>query len=147
MAVKDIFKVTRKTFFNPAAWVDVDGIAYQHQTIMGILKSMFTRTAPGVTETFDEAMKRQGLTEKDIKDGIATYRAMSVVFTLFGVALIAYAMYLLIHHVSVLGCILAFAASALFLAYAFQYDFWAMQMRERKLGLTYSDWKRYYFGG
>lgn len=146
MAVNDIFKVTRKTFFNPKAWVDADALAYQHNTIVGVLRSLFTRATPGATESFDEAMKRQGLTEKDIKDGIATYRAIAIVFLLFGVALIAYSIYLLLH-VSLLGFILAFAASALFLSQAFQYDFWAMQMRERKLGLTLADWKRYYFGG
>lgn len=146
MAVKDVLKVTRKTFFNPSAWVDARGIAYQHNAIMDIIKSMFRRNLPERSETFEQAMKRQNLTDKDIQNGIATYRALAFVFLLFGVALIAYTIFLLVHSTP-LGGLLAFAASALFFAQAFRFDFWAFQMRERKLGLRFADWKRYYLGG
>ncbi len=98
-----------------------------------VISNLKAVPAPGVPETFDEAMKRQGLTEKDLQDGIATYRALALVFLLLAAAAVAYTVYLLVGYGSLLGALLGVAVAALFFSQAFKYDFWALQMRKRTL--------------
>jgi hypothetical protein len=57
-----------------------------------------------------------------------------------------YSFFLLFHHTAFLGWFLGMATSALFFAQAFKYDFWSLQMRRRKLGLTFQDWKKSILG-
>jgi hypothetical protein len=146
MAVRDIFKVSRKTFFNPSAWLDYQALVNQNKIIWGIISGLKERPEVGESETFDEAMKRQQLTEKDIQDGIGTYRGLALVFVILSVSSLAYAFYLAIRHYSLTGFLLAMAVAALFGSQAFKYDFWALQMTRRQLGLTFKDWKRQYLG-
>lgn len=147
MPIRDIFKINRKTFFNPSGWIDLNALIYQNQILVSILGLLFAKPgAPTAGETFEDAMRRQGVTEKDIADGISTYRALAVVFLLLGVVTFLYAGYLIFQHTSLTGCLLALVVAALFGAQAFKYDFWAFQMRSRRLGLTFADWKRQYLG-
>jgi hypothetical protein len=146
MAVKDVFKFSWKTFINPAAWIGYNGLVEQNKAIYGILTNLKTVPQPGVSETFEEAMKRQGLTEKDLQEGISTYSALALVFLMLGLAALAYAIYLLGRYGSLLGTLLGVVVAAMFAAQAFKYDFWALQMRKRTLGLTFEDWKRNYLG-
>ncbi len=146
MAVRDIFKVTRKTFFNPAAWMDYDALVAQNKTIWAIISGIIRRRPPGEPETFEQLVQRQGLTEKNIEDAAGTYRALAFVFLLLAVSSLSYAIFLVFNKGSLTGCILALAVMALFGAQMFKYDFWALQMRRRQLGLTFQDWKRQYLG-
>ena len=147
MAVRDIFKISRKTFFNPTEWFHLKSFVGQNTLMIGILKNLYAK--PGEAEageTFEDVMQRQGLNEKDIADCITTYRSLAAVFLLLMLASIFYAGYLVFHHGSLTGCLLSVAVSALFFAQMFKYDFWALQMRRRQLGLTFKDWKRQYLG-
>lgn len=146
MAVRDIFKISRKTFFNPSGWIDYPNLKNNTMLLYGILKTTFTTPTSTATETFEEAVKRQGLTENDIADGIGTYRALALVFVFLAIAAIVYAAYLMYYHATFTGLLLSLVVSALCLSQAFKYDFWALQMQRRKLGLTFSDWKRQYLG-
>ena len=142
MAVRDIFKITRKTFFNPSGWLDLDSLREQNQTIWTVFKSMFTAQRPEREETFSEAMKRLDLSERDVQFGATNYRIYALVFFLLGLLLMFYAFFLLFHYKTLLGWFLGMASAALFYAQAFKYDFWSLQMRRRKLGLTFKDWKK-----
>jgi len=146
MAVRDVFKVGRKTFLNPSAWIDLEGLIAQNKTIVDIVKGMSTPPGAGAPETFEDAFKRQGLTEQDVKEGIITYRTMAFGFLVLALGSLLYAGYLMLRHGSFLGTFLSLAVGALFSAQAFKYDFWSLQMRKRQLGLTFADWKRQYLG-
>ena len=144
MAVKDLFKFNRKTFFNPTAWMDWDRIADQNKYLWGVLKGLFSAQKAQTTRSFEEAMQEFGLSEADVADAIETYRALALVFVILGSCAILYTGYLLIWHTSFLGAFLSIAVAMFLLAQAFKYDFWALQMRRRHLGLTFADWKRQY---
>lgn len=146
MALRDIFKVSRKTFFNPSQWLDVDGFTSANRDMWSILKGVMTAPPEGRSLEFDEVMKEKGLTEKDIEDGAGTYRALALIFVLLGLISLFYAIYLLLKFTTLSGLLLSTVVAALFLSQAFKYDFWAMQMRTRNLGLTLNDWKRHYLG-
>ena len=147
MAIRDIFKVTRKTFINPAGWIDYDSLKQQNTTIVSVLRDMYTTQPPGLSESFEEAMARQNLTDKDVEEGAAAYRAWAIVFFLMGLATVAYSFYLLIMHRSITMTLLGIAVTGLLFVQAFKYDFWSLQMRRRQLGLTFADWKRHFLGG
>lgn len=146
MAIRDIFKISRKTFFDPAGWLDYESLKYQNQTIWVVLKNLFTRPRPQREETFNAAMKRLKLSEEDVQYGAKNYRLFAIGFFLIGLLVFFYSFYLLFRHVTFFGWILGLAVSALFLAQAFKYDFWSLQMRRRKLGLTFADWKKSVLG-
>lgn len=146
MAIRDIFKVSRKTFLNPSAWINLNGLIDQNSSLYNILKNTFTTPTADKPETFEEVVKRRGLTEKDLQDGASTYRALAVVFFLMGLIGLVYAVNLIIKQGAFLGMVLALAVTGLLLAQAFRYDFWALQMRQRRLGMTFEDWKRQYLG-
>ncbi len=146
MAVRDILKVNRKTFFNPTRWMGWNAIVDNTANLWAILKPLFTPPAPGVAISFEEAMKEYELTEADLAEGITTYRTLAFVFLVLGGMCFLYACYLLVRYTSIAGCILGLAVAILLFSQAYKYDFWALQMRRRHLGLTFADWKRQYFG-
>lgn len=146
MAVRDIFKISRKTFFNPKGWIDWEALVSQNRYLWGILKGLFFPAKAEGAITFEEAMQEYGLTEADVADGITTYRTLAFVFLILGLCVFIYAAYLLVRYLSAVGSLLAIAVAVLLLTQAFKYDFWALQMRRRHLGLTFADWKRQYLG-
>lgn len=146
MAVRDIFKINRKTFFNPRGWLDWDTLVAQNKYLWSVLKGLFFPAPPGVARNFEEAMQEYGLTEADVAEGITTYRTLAFVFFILGLCLLTYAVYLLVRYLSAGGALLSIAVAVLLFSQAFKYDFWALQMRRRHLGLTFSDWKRQYLG-
>jgi hypothetical protein len=147
MAIRDVFKISRKTFINPSGWMDYDSLRLQNKTIWIVLRDLFSRPVPRREESFSAAMKRLHLTEKDVRDGAKNYRIFAGMFFLIGLALLFYTFYLLFRHTAFLGCILGLAACALVFAQAFKYDFWSSQMRKRKLGLTFQEWQQSLLGG
>ena len=80
MAVRDVFKVSRKTFWNPRAWLGYDELKFQTQSLWDILRGIFIIPAPVHQETFDEAMKRLKLTPADIKATIRNYQLYALLF-------------------------------------------------------------------
>jgi len=148
MAVRDIFKVNRKTFFNPTAWIGLESLIAFNRMFKNIFSTMFTTPpAPAKEQTFEESMKQFGLTESDVKDGAGTYQALAIIFGIMGLAALIYGLYLLFFYRSFTGTLLSIAVTSFMFAQAFRFDFWSLQMRKRKLGLTFDDWKRHYFGG
>ncbi len=146
MAVRDIFKVSRKTFFNPTSWLDLEALIYQNKTIWSVLKGLFTKQTPERTETFDEAMKRQEMSEDDVTLLTTRFKNFALLFFGIGLLIFAYAFYLLFKHHTILGWLLSLAVSIYFFAQAFRYDFWALQLTRRTLGLTFADWKKHWLG-
>ncbi len=146
MAIRDIFKVSWKTFFNPVGWIDYDSLKRQNVMIYNMLSSLFARNTVERTETFEEAKARFGLTEEDIQKTAKVYRIYAVFFAVLGLALFGYAFYLLFSHTSILGWLLGLAVSGLLFTQAFRYDFWSFQIRRRQLGATFDEWKRDFLG-
>lgn len=141
MAIRDVLKVSRKTFFNPTGWLGLNMLKGQSIWLWSTLMLIFTPVKPTREETFEAAMQRLHLTEEDVKDGALTYRYYALGFLVLAIIAFAYAFFLLFGHFSILGWFLGLAVSALFASQAFQYDFWSLQMRRRKLGLTFADWR------
>ncbi len=149
MAVRDAFKVTRKTFFNPRAWFSYDEFLNHNRIIWGSIKSVVVAPAvePGAEEeTFEQAMERNGMSEEDRQIGIKAYRNFALIFVSLAVFSFIYAFFLLFAYHVLSGWLLAMSVCALLLSQAFKYDFWALQLQRRKLNLTFDDWKNNILG-
>jgi hypothetical protein len=147
MAIKDIFKVSRKTFFNPSAWLGYTELKDHNRTLWDNLSGLFSVPQPPlVEETFEQAMQRLGLSEEDVAHAAKNYRLYALGFFLIGLAVFLYSFFLLFSHGLFLGWLLALSAAILFWGNAFKYDFWSFQMRSRKLGVTFEEWKRSVLG-
>lgn len=147
MAIRDIFKVSRKTFFNPVAWLGYDTVKEGTLTIWTVLKSLFTRTKPGRKETYEEALKRLNIKEEEASEIGTIYRLYAWIFAIFGGLIFYYSFYILFKRWVWTGWSLGVAAACLCFAQAFKYDFWSLQIRRKKLGLSFDDWLRSLVGG
>lgn len=146
MAVRDVFKLSRKTFVNPRGWLGYDTLKEQTQTIWSVLAATFTPAKATREETFENAMQRLNLTEADVKESITNYRYYALGFFIFALFSLAYSFYLLFRYGTYTGWLLGMAVTALFASQAFKFDFWAFQMRRRRLGATFTDWKKAFLG-
>lgn len=140
MALKQIFKISRKTFFNPREWLGFDDLKGSFFLIRDTLKNSFTTPTARRTETFEEAMQRLKTTETDLQKTEKTYSTFVLVFLTCGALTLFFSFYLLFFHGSVAGCMLGLASGALFFTQAFKYHFWLFQIKHRKLGCTLSEW-------
>ena len=86
------------------------------------------------------------MTEDDIKNAQVNYRYYTWMFVVFGFLMFAYSFYLVFRYGTFLGWLLGMAVSTLFFSQAFNYDFWVFQIKRRKLGATFAEWKRDFLG-
>lgn len=144
MAVKDIFKVSRKTFFAPGAWLGYDFVKNQSIYLWTVLKSLINALFPQKTtlhpETFEQAMQRLSLTEESLKETERLYLLFAAFFALLGVMVIVVAvLFLLAGHLA--ATLISFGIVAFLFSQAFRYHFWRFQIKHRKLGCTFQEWR------
>jgi len=142
MAIKQIFKVNRKTFFDPRSWLGYDALKQHTMTIFNVIKGIGIADKATQQETFDQAIARFNLTDKELQDMAMGYCFYAWFFVFLAVVSIAIGTYLLIHHGTFTGFLLSLAVTALFLGQAFRYHFWYFQIKQRKLGCTFEEWRR-----
>jgi len=144
MAMWDIFKVSRKTFVNPRAWLGFDYFIGQNRVIGSYLKSIFVPPAavPVNEETFEQSMQRNGMSEADLKLAIKNYQRFTLLFVFLAVLSFCYAFFILFAYALFSGFLLALCVCALLLAQAFKYNFWSLQLTRRNLNITFNDWKK-----
>jgi intracellular multiplication protein IcmV len=141
MPLKDVVKVSRKTFFNPMGWLGYDMLKAQFRLSRDVLKDSFTPAEPTRKESFAEAMKRLNVTEEDVIQTATRYFLFSIVFVVLGLLTAGFGFYLLFAHGSLAGFILGLVSATLFVVYAFRYNFWYFQIKHRKLGCTFDEWR------
>lgn len=141
MAIRDIFKISRKTFFAPRRWLGYDELKTTNRTIASILTDLFSYEVQSRTETFSEAKQRLKISDETLNEINVTYRSYALFFCLIAALCFFYSFYLLFRYLAIVDWVLGMSVTTLFLTYAFQYDFWSLQIRKRKLGLTFKDWK------
>jgi intracellular multiplication protein IcmV len=148
MALKDIFKVSRKTYFNPTAWLGVSEVRGTTMVLWRILKDLFVPpVSSGREETFDAALKRLDVSEEELQERGKDYYMYSVLFLGCGIFGVLFAFYIFIKHHTFAGFLLGLAAGALFLAQSFRYHFWFFQIKCRRLGCTIEEWKEFLLSG
>src|ERR1700722_17899789 len=140
MAIKDVFKVSRKTFVNPSGWFGYNDVKASIETSWELMKGLFVIPEPTHSETFEEALARQGVTEEEAQKRGNDFLTYAMVFFALGVVTFCFSFYILIVHRTFAGCLLGMSVTALFLGQAFRFHFWYFQIKKRKLGCTFEEW-------
>lgn len=134
------------SFVNVKAWMTYDTVKKNVGDIKDSVASTFeVKKEAQYKATFDEAMKRYGLSEEDVEKQKMAFLEIAVFVSALGIGMFAYALYLLLVHTSITGSIIAFSLTAVIFATAFRFHFQYYQFKRRKLGCTFKEWKRDFF--
>jgi len=142
MAVRDIFKVSWRTFFNPGDWIGYTELRSASRIIWGNVRVLFNVPVPERRETFKVAMKRLQVTEKEVQKIAQNYLLYSIVFVILSAISFATSFYMLFEYHSFFSWLFSILVTILFLAQALRFHFWFFQIKHRKLGCTFKEWWR-----
>lgn len=140
MAIKDIFKINRRTFFDPVAWFG-SSVKVTSSIIWNTSKNLFAPIEAKQQESFSDAIKRFGLHEADLEQIQTNYLVYCLIFLICAFSAFVYGFYLIYNYKTFSGLALSIAVTALFAAQAFRYHFWYFQIKHRKLGCSFEEWK------
>ena len=127
--------------FNVRAWIDFDRIKSFTMYLVNGFKKMFVPQRNVATESFEEAMQRLNISEKDLQSRQSALYRLSLLMCGAALFIFAYAVYHVIYG-SFKAVIISLVVMLIALVLAFRYHFWYFQIRERKLGCTIQEWYR-----
>jgi intracellular multiplication protein IcmV len=137
-----LIKKTVKKAFNVSKWADVDNVKKDTKTLGQLFKDTFakphTENLP-YDETFESAVERLGLTEQDLIAKQKNFFSNAMAFLVMALLIIGYMLFLLFngHIAAGLFCILL---AGLALVNFYRFHFWYIQIKYRKLGLSFKQW-------
>lgn len=123
-------------------WLQIKDSAKE---LRNLAKVVMSPEAAKHRETFDEAVKRLGLTDKDIQQQVARHLWMFFIFISMTVLLLTYSIYLLITQ-RYQGFLLGTFVGVLASSFAFREHFYYFQIKTRRLGCTFQDWIDFVLG-
>lgn len=142
-------KRQRKGFFRSMVdfptWMNVKGLRESGDTIAKTFKSLQEVKISDRRETFEEAMSRLRLTEKDIQTRMHQCYIAGWIYFSCAALLFLYGLYLLIFS-TFSGFLIAWLLSVLAGVYAYREGFWYLQMKKKKLGCTFSEFVNFITG-
>ncbi len=133
-----------KSLLNVSAWMGSSGLKHS----AGQIKKMYTEiTSPkksSIVETFEEAVVRLELSEKDIIKTCNTFYWRAFIYMCISCVGIGYFVFLWYtkHYEALLSCL---AFCSLIISFCFRESFWYTQMKYRRLGFTFGEWLRAVF--
>lgn len=136
---RSTFKVIGKQF-NVKQWVGYGQLKQNAQRLYRDGKVIFTKPQQLPAETFEEAKHRLQLSDQDLLERYKTCKMYFNFFIIFAFALLFYTLYLMYMH-SYLGAILSLAITFLLGVQAFKYNFWMFQIKNKKLGCSFDEWR------
>lgn len=90
-------------------------------------------------ESFEEAMSRLGLSEKDLEARKNEFTKLFYFFLVLSLGVFAYALYLSLKG-TLVSSLITFCLAFYALTQAFQFHFWLFQIKNRKLGCSVKEW-------
>lgn len=141
MGFRSYVKNTVKANTNVKGWTGWDVVKNNANVIKNFaddLKAPETRVPP-VQITFEEAMKKYGLTESDVQRSMRNHFITACVCLVLCLAAFLWTFHLLWKGM-ILSGLVSLSLSALMGAYGFSEHFYYFQMKRRKLNVTLSEW-------
>ena len=93
----------------------------------------------GRNETFEQAIERLHLTEKDIQKRQQHFLTLSLIFSFFALLVTIYCIYLA-WNAHWIAAIISFSVVLIILTQVFRYHFWHFQVKQRRLGCSLKEW-------
>ena len=141
MAIRDVFKVSWRTYFNPTGWIGLNRIIADTSMLWRTIRGVFTITKPNTeTVTFEDAVAKQNLTEEDLQMTAKSFLRNTTIFVICGALSFTGSFYMLIQYGTFFGWLLANLVTTLFLLQALRFHVWYFQIKNRKLGCTFKEW-------
>ncbi len=146
MGVRSFVKNTVKANTNVKGWSSWDSIKGNAKVVGRFIDDLKAPDAkvPPVSLTFEEAMKKYGMTEADVNKSMKTYLLTAIVCLVFSVAAFLWMLYLFYNGMFLSGLV-SFSLSALMASYGFREHFYYFQMKHRKLNCTIGEWVSSFF--
>ena len=140
MGIGQFLKNTVKNNANVKGWTSWDAIKENGRVIKGFVADIESgATVSAAPITFEEAMKKYNLSEKDISQRMRT-SFMAAVFCLFlAVVALGWTVYLMTKTMY-LSALVGFALAVLMSSYGFREHFHYFQMKSRRLNCTWKEW-------
>lgn len=137
--------------FNFKRWIGMDMLKRSTNTVYNLYKDFNSSSSPknmpvGQSQSFEDLMVKNGITEKELARRIRTSFAAILVYSLCLFVVLLYCVYLLVngyYETSILSFILALV----FVSFIFKEHFNYFQMKQRRLGCTFKDWSSALFRG
>jgi intracellular multiplication protein IcmV len=143
MGVKNVVKKTVVQGWNFPQWLGMGQIKGNAVLIKDLAKATFNpekhEAAKIGSETFEQAMRRLNMTEKDLQKRIQSSTQIIYFCGLLSIPLLAYTIYIWSLHFYLPSFVCLMLGFLLF-AYAFREHFNRFQMRQRRLGCTFYEW-------
>lgn len=127
-------------FLNVRRWMAYDYLKNNAKTIYKQGSQVFAGSKAQKPESFNQAVDRLHLNDKDLQVRFDNCRKTFYLFATIASALALYTLYMLIRH-SFAGALLGAAVTTLIGLHAFKYHFWMFQIKHKKLGCTFNEWK------
>lgn len=146
--IKKTFKAigrVAKPFVNFPNWMGWKQIASDGKNVQALAKSFMAlkkKRTPRV-ESFEEAKARLKLTEEALALRTKSFLQMAIIYSIFGVLLLAYTIYIIIAGSTFLGVFLGLALTFSAFAMSYREHLWYFQMKQRRLGCTFKDWSSF----
>lgn len=130
------------SIFNLRAWIDFDRLkSFTTYLVNGFKKMFVPQKLTGPGESFEDAMSRLNISEKDLQDKKTALYRLSLLMCVAALFIFAYAIYHLVYG-GYRAVIISLVVMLIALVLAFRYHFWYFQIKERRLGCTMQEWYR-----
>lgn len=144
MGIKSVIKTTFGQIINLRVtdWINAENHKNNLNYINDTLKRVFTSSYASTNnqETFEQAMQRLNLTEKDILDRKKEFSKLFFISLIISIFFFIYTMVITIRYKNFYSFILGSSISFFSLTQTFKYHFWLTQINKKKLGLTFKEW-------
>lgn len=132
-------KNTAKSTFNISGWFGTKQVKDTNRTLVSLIKPVFGKEAEHEDESFEDAVARFGLNDKDLKQKQRGLTQYLIVYALGAVALMIYFLYLLFSaHFFV--ALLVLGVLGLLGCKAYQAHYYYYQIKHRVVGTTFKEW-------
>jgi len=141
---RSLFRAARP-FLNIRQWAQVDYLKRSGKNIYGLARGLVTPGKAARGESFDAAMSRLKIDEKAVRNRQRQSFVLALVFFIVGILLLAYAV-MRAYRGHIISTLISFVIAGVSFAESFRNHFWYVQIKERRLGLTFNEWWNYIRG-
>lgn len=141
MGIRSFIKNTVKTNTNVKSWSAWNTIKENANVVKGFANDIKVPDAinPGVKVTFEDAMKKYGVSESDLASRMKSHFTVAIFCGLLGLAALIWTIYLLTK-LMFLSSLVGIALSLLMFSYGFREHFYYYQIKQRRLNCTVKEW-------
>ena len=132
--------------FNVRSWLDFDRLKAFTLYLVNGFKQMFIPQKKEAKESFEQALNRLNIDEKDLDEKKKSLYRLSLLMCSSAAVIFIYMSYQMVFG-GIKAVILSFILMLIALVLAFKYHFWYFQIKERKLGCSIAEWYKQGFMG